>query len=396
MQADNAAALKALDRAKAQLFYQKNAGFIAGLMTRHEIILSDKNTTAWVSATHMGFNPDFMMNLPEASRVTVIAHEIWHPALLHMVRRGDRCPDLWNQAGDHVINLNLEEDGYSFVGLEFALKDPRFKGMSTDEVYDILAEEAADGKPQPDTADGLMQGDIIYIDQSEEGDDGSAGEMTSEEIEAATRDLVSKVHGAQMQAAMSKMPGNIPGEISLFIDRFLRPKLPWKRLLRRFFTAISDAERSFSKINRRYSHGSVIMPGLAGNEGLESINYYLDVSGSVTDEDVIRFNSEVAAIKKDFRPELLRVVTFDRKIRDVFTYEKDEPFTKLEIVGRGGTNLEEVFEDLNKTRPPAAVIFTDLYVDIPEKPPKVPIIWICVGNPDQKVPYGQIIHLENE
>lgn len=40
----------------------------------------------------------------------MVAHELWHIAYEHVLsnRIGDRDPEKWNIAADHVINLMLE------------------------------------------------------------------------------------------------------------------------------------------------------------------------------------------------------------------------------------------------------------------------------------------------
>ena len=69
------------------------------------------------------FNPDFWDEIPEETRKTVLAHEVWHLILKHL-ERGEGCdPVIHNEACDHVINLSLEKDGYKIN----YIKDERFK-----------------------------------------------------------------------------------------------------------------------------------------------------------------------------------------------------------------------------------------------------------------------------
>ena len=98
-------------------------------------------------------------------------------------------------------------------------------------------------------------------------------------------------------------------------------------------------------------------------------------------------------IKDELLPELLTLVTFDTKIRDEYVFEKDDPFEKIVVTGRGGTCLEDVFEHARRNAPTAMIVFSDLEVRIPGNP-GVPIIWICIGNSSIEVPYGQLINLD--
>jgi predicted metal-dependent peptidase len=138
----------------------------------------------------------------------------------------------------------------------------------------------------------------------------------------------------------------------------------------------------------------VYLPSRGGQDGLAHLRWYLDVSGSVTDKQLRVYNSEIAAAKATHAPKLMTVSTFNTRITKTWEFEEDDKITALEIIGRGGTSLKEVFEDIRKHRPSAAVIISDLYVEIPPDP-GIPILWICVDNPGAYVPYGTIIHLDS-
>ena len=119
------------------------------------------------------------------------------------------------------------------------------------------------------------------------------------------------------------------------------------------------------------------------------------IDPQITDEQIKILNSEVASIKEDIEPELLTLVTFDTEIQDTYVFEKSDPFEKLVITGRGGTDLDEVYDLIKKKRPSLAVIFTDLWVDIPPDP-GTPILWVCTDHPEAKVPYGTLVHIDSE
>lgn len=171
----------------------------------------------------------------------------------------------------------------------------------------------------------------------------------------------------------------------------MNPKLPWETILFNFFNALTTEEYSFTRPNRRYE--DPILPGITGRNGLEHLVYFVDASGSITDEQVLRANSEIKYIQEEMNPERLSLIIFDTKIRSIREFERDDPFDKVEIHGRGGTCLKDCWEYLRLEAPTAAVVFTDLCVDIPDNP-GIPIIWIVVDNKSAKVPYGQLINLD--
>ena len=68
---------------------------------------------------------------------------------------------------------------------------------------------------------------------------------------------------------MDAKPGDVPGEITLTIDTFLNPKLPWETILFNFFNAMTSEEYSFTRPNRRFH--DPIVPGITGRNGLEHL-----------------------------------------------------------------------------------------------------------------------------
>lgn len=355
-----------IDRVKGRLFTKKGAGFLGSLLAKVSLRWTRDLPTAAISARTLFWNPDFFMSLDEETRITVLAHELWHNAFLHGARLNDRCPEIFNIAGDHVINLMLKDHGYFMGGFPYVMDD-RFKGMSTDEVYDILIQPGA-----PQMAGDGLQGDVMPL--------------APRDFPDALADVVAASHAARI----SGQPGAIPGEVQLTIETFLAPKLPWETILFNFFNALTSEEYSFTRPNRRY-HDPVV-PGITGRNGLEHLIYYLDISGSITDDHILRFNSEVKFIQEALKPERLTLVTFDTRIQDIYEFERDDPFEKIVVHGRGGTDLHDVFDHARANAPTAIIVFTDLEVGIPDNP-GVPVIWVCIENPRKTVPFGQMIHL---
>jgi len=375
---------KALDRTKVQLFFEKNSGFLSSLIATIEFEWDRSIPTACTNGVFMAWNPEFFLSLNQKSRVTVLAHEGWHIAFQHMLRVGGRDFQDYNAAADHVINNMLEDHGFNMSGFPY-LMDPAYKKMSTEEVYNDLHRKRQAGANMPNNPQG---GDFSVPGS---GPASITKSMTPSQIQ-------NKAQGNIMDAAtiakMNNQAGSIPGEIQQMINKFLNPKLPWQEILLMFFESLSDQEYSYKAINRRYD--DPILPGKTNSHGLDHLIYYLDISGSITDKDIVRFNSEVKYIKDTYNPEKLTLVTFDTKIREEYVFEADDEFDNIQITGRGGTNLKEVYQHIEKNEPTAVVIFTDMFVTIPSKAPSVPLIWICTNNPNATVPYGTLVYLNDE
>lgn len=372
---------QSLSKVKIKLFLHQGAAFLASIMGQTEFVWDDSPEcpTAYTNGLKIGFNPAFWLSIPQDARVTVVAHELWHIAYEHVLsnRIGDRHPEKWNIAADHVINLMLEKAKYSFVGIDKCCKDLQYRNMGTEEVYSKLPDPPKGGgggtsgaKPPP------LAGDI---------------QPTPSESEM---DVIGKVVQAVQAARMSDQAGSIPGEILLEIDKFLNPKLPWRVLLHRFFTEQSREDYSWKRPNRRYD--DVYLPSMNSEDGLTKINYYLDISGSISDADILRFNSEVRHIKEEFQPEELNLITFDTHIQDEYHFSKDDPFEKIVVTGRGGTDLNPVADHILKHQPNVAVIFSDLWVDPMPSVGSIPVLWVVIGNQNATVPFGQMVHIDSE
>jgi len=74
--------------------------------------------------------------------LTVLAHEVLHPALSHLWRRGTRDPRLWNIASDAVCNNILEQNGFHLSG-DFIKRLPEWTGLPEEVIYERLRPNAA-------------------------------------------------------------------------------------------------------------------------------------------------------------------------------------------------------------------------------------------------------------
>lgn len=356
-----------LDKTKGQLFFKKGSGFLGALLCKLKFKWTTELQTAAISSSTLYWNPDFFLSLDQESRVTVLAHELWHNAYLHGARLNQRCPDVWNIAGDHVINLMLKEHGYYMGGFPYVMDD-QFKDWTTDEIYDFLQKQGENPEPDP------LGRDVMP--------------MSAAEVDQAVTDVIAAANTARITGK----PGDIPGEIQVVLDTFLNPKLPWKTLLFNYMNELVNQEYSYARPSRRYE--DPLMPGYTGRNGLEHLVYYVDVSGSVTDDQILRMNSEVKYIQEELQPEKLTLALFDTEIHEVYVFERDEPFSKITVTGRGGTSLECVFEHVRSQDASAIVVFSDLDVSIPDDP-GIPIIWVCVDSPQKTVPYGRLVHVSD-
>lgn len=376
-----------LDRTKTHVFMSKSAGFMGALMCYLNFIWTDDVPTAAVDGVNFFWNPHWFHEMDPEARKTVLMHELWHVAFLHIVRLGSRDMLVWNWATDIVINNMLENEGYSFKGIEDCWKDQSFGQASAEEIYETLILQKMN--PPCNNPFG-NSGKATHNPGSPPQPEGDLRQPTKADQQQAVNNVVQAAHSARI----SGLAGSIPGEVEQVLKQFLAPIIPWQTVLHRFFQDLAETDFSWQVRDRRY--GDIYLPGELADEGrLEHLIYYLDVSGSVTDAQVIRFNSEVKYIKEIFNPKKLTLVQFDTRITSEKTFLEEDPFNELVVIGRGGTDLHPVREHILKHKPTAAIVFSDLYVTPMETvPDQFPIIWVAIGNRSATVPFGELIHIK--
>ena len=375
-----------LAKTKTRVFLHKtNATFLGSIMCSLDHIWDEEIETACTNGLYLKWNPRFFLKLDEDHRVSVEVHELWHVARMHMLRLDGRDMLDWNAACDLEINNPMvRDDGYVFdpavIGFECWLDQyvahrypgvSSFYGMSAETIYDIIHKEhEASGKKFAGMKDIVPKTD-------NNTKDSIATKVISIVIQANT--------AAQMAGE------DVPDAVKYTLKQFLSPKVPWEQHVYRWWEASVEWDYSMRRPNRRYR--DVYLPFMEQTEGLQELNYYIDVSGSITDAQVVRFNSEIKYLKETFHPTSLRVVQFDTRIQDIRIFKDEDPFDEIVVVGRGGTSLECVYQDINETQPDGVIIFSDLYCDVMEKVDPE-ILWIVVNNSNAQVKQGTMVHIK--
>lgn len=361
-----------LDKTMGQTFIGKADAFLGSLLGSSDVHWSRDIPTAATDGVSIWINPEFFQHSPQNLRNFALVHELWHIGRLHPLRRGNREPEPWNWACDYVINQDMVDSGHSFAPFP-ALLEPAYKGKSEEEIYELLMQNGA-----PMVAPGI--GDLI-----------GGGSITPADEMAA----INKVVTAVQSAHMGNQAGSIPGGIKEIINKFLKPIVPWQKLLNDFFQDLQDSHYSWARPNRRYP--DIYLPSRLDDDGrLESLNWYIDVSGSITTKDELRFSSELKHVLEHFKPKMITVIQFDTRIQKVDVFNDGDPFDEIEIVGRGGTSLVCVREHIEQTNPTAAIVFSDLYCEPMEKLSyDVPVIWVVVNHAGAGIPFGKKIHINN-
>lgn len=394
-----------LDRAKTKVFLGNNSAFLGSIMSSMDFVWSYDVPTAATNGETFWWNPVFFLNSEPTIRESVLLHELWHGALLHMLRQGNRDAYIWNVACDYRINNGLHSDGFK-VGDSWFM-DQSFGLKSEEEIYDILMVNRPTPKPvmgpgpcTPNGSGGKGQQQPIPGNQGQPGGGqpdpyglpgGGMGDMvpiSPESTAAAINNVVRAIHTAKAAG----QPGSIPGGLEDIIDKFLKPVVPWEVLLHNWMKDLIEEDYSWKRPNRRYA--DIYLPARIQDEGrLEHLIFYQDTSGSMSDAELLRTNSEIKHIWDEMKPKKLTTVQFDTQIHKIDVFKEGDSYDSMVVKGRGGTCLQCVHQHIIKEEPTAAVIFSDMHVaPMQPLPFEVPILWLTKTK-NAKAPFGQVIQI---
>lgn len=317
------------------------------------------------------YDPDFVKGLPYRELLAVICHEVLHAGLGHIWRCGQRDKFRWNVAADYAINLLITGEGFQLP--KDCLLDDKFRDMSAEQVYPHIPEPISIklwAEAWHDSHDKWGQG----AGEAEEGglDKGQLPEIWKERMAQA--------------AQIARQQGKLPGGFESLIEDLLQPKLDWKTLLRNFVLSCARNHYRLIPPNKRHLWREMYLPSVHG-ESIE-IAIAVDTSGSISDEELREFLSEIRGVCEQFESYTIHLFQCDAEVQD---YQVIEPYSELptKILGRGGTSFKPVFADIaeRNLQISALIYFTDTYGSFPESEPLYPVLWVVVE--DREVPFGQ-------
>ena len=362
----------ALSKAKIRLMGTPDSVFFMTLCFSLKHIFDDRIPTACAGGMTVRYNPRFFMSLTPAEQVFLMLHETMHIAYLHSLRfQPGMDHDRANIAMDHVINLQLKAAGFTMPAMGHA--DPQYIGMCWEDVYKLLPKEA--GKPQmQDVQPGVGDG---------EGPSMSAEDLTREVQDALVRASI-------QSAASGDKPGTIPGDIQIFLNGLLNPKLPWQRILQKYLTQFTKNDYTFKKPNRRF-FPKFHLPSMWG-EKLMDMAIAVDISGSVSDEDFHVFVSEIASIFRMMKPNKISLIQFDTELKSVDEVHSIQELMAVKFTGRGGTAIEPVLEWANVEKPQLLMVFSDGEFGFRGIETKSTTLWMIHNNEKFSPPFGKVIN----
>ena len=340
------------------------ASFFGNLATRLTLTNADEwCPTAATDGRRFYYNTRFIEMLKPKEIEFLFGHEVLHCVYDHFGRKGDRDAMLWNVANDYCVNADLKKHRVGeFITSVPCLYDIKYEGMSSEEVYDDLYENA-EKIDIGDLIDKILDQHMDGDGESGEGDgkDGKGPVRLSGEERAQIRD---EIREAMLQAAQASDAGNIPGGVKRIIQQLTEPKLNWRELLAMQLESTIRSDYTFAKINRRGWHMDAILPGMR-NDDMIDIAVAMDMSGSIGDAQGRDFLSEIKGIMSAFDQYRIHLFTFDTDVYNPQQFDSDnlDEITEYDLKGGGGTDFDSIFNYLKEEQiePKRLVVFTDGY-----------------------------------
>jgi predicted metal-dependent peptidase len=345
------------------------ASFFGNLATRLKLVNADEwCPTAATDGRNFYYNSRFVNDLKPKEVEFLFGHEVLHCVYDHMGRRGDRDAQLWNIADDYCVNADLKKHRVGeFITTVPCLYEAKYEGMSAEEVYDDLYENA-EKINLSDLLDKMLD-EHMEGDEEGEGAGGKDGDTKGNgrpTLSQAEKDQIrDEIKEAVLAAAAaSDGAGNLPAGVKRLIQDMTAPKMNWRELLRMQLESTIKSDFTWMRASRRGWHMDAVMPGMKNDE-LIDIAISIDASGSMLDSMLKDFLAEVQGIMDSFPAYKLHIVTFDTRVYNPRQYDSEnlDSICDYEVQGGGGTDFNCVFEYFkeNDIQPKRHIMFTDGY-----------------------------------
>jgi predicted metal-dependent peptidase len=361
----------------------------------------------------LAINEDFWTSLSEQHRIGLLKHELLHIAYFHLSMYFN-FPDkrMANVAMDMEINqyidseflpegginiddypdLNLDKKAgcrYYYDKLKEAQQKKKEQGTSGDSNFDKMCDAMEQGQGtvtiQVSTGpNGEMQITIPDHGTWEEFDNLSEAEqkLMQKQMDCLLKEIAEQT---------VKKRGTVPGHINdhlIQISQLEKPKFDWRGYVRRFTGTSTKifTKKIRRKENKRYSES----PGLK-IKMRQHMLLGIDTSGSVSDNELKEFMSEIRHIHKCGVD--VTIIQCDTTIRSIEPYNGK---SEIKVHGRGGTEFDPVLEYYNSNlrKYTSLVYFTDgeCTADVT---PKAPVLWVLSerSSMNNSLP-GKVIKLE--
>ena len=378
-----------IERCHIDLMNHPNFVAYSGILMIGSVKVDDKTPTAYTNGRDVVYGREFISKLTEPELRGVILHENKHKMYRHIAtwhHLWKQSPSKANRACDYVINIEIVDEGKAtngFVKLpDCGLYDEQYRGMDSQQVFNLLDDDDGKGK-------GNGQGGMDEHGW-EEGQGLSDGEK---------EELSREIDNAIRQGAI--LAGKVNGNLNRSFTDLMSAKVDWREALREFVSSVVTGkdDSTWRRPNRRWLQHDIYMPSTIA-ESMGSILIAVDTSGSIRDEDVNKFLSEVVGIMNNVNPEQVHLLYWDTAVAGHEVYgigDGDKLMASTKPKGGGGTSPSCITEYMksHNLKPECSVVLTDGYVGSDWGGDwNSPVLWAIVGGCKEVPKKGSVIYVD--
>lgn len=376
-----------MDISQAKFRLYNASPFFGSIIFNLPTVEDEKTPTLGVDGERLFYNKKFWEKYNNNPRIQLglLCHEVGHLFLGHIWRRKNREEMiidpasgqifyLWNLAGDIVIN-NMILTNPKFQLPKECPRDSKYLNWSTEQVYEDLKKRMKKNKQE-----------IIVMGQGETCDKSKHNKGDGQSKKQ--KELQAKWNQIGKQAlAHAKSKGENPMGMERFFKE-LEPKEDWRQILLSYVSPFSN-DYSFNPTDRRFLDEDFRLPDIQQGEKIDWLAIGIDTSGSIGQQELDAFISEIKAIMSSFDKVKVRLTFCDAQATPFVELEDFDP-KAIKPVGGGGTSFKPVFDLVKKEQndPVALLYFTDLMGDFPSHAPQYETIWINT-TPQSQPPFGK-------
>lgn len=178
----------------------------------------------------------------------------------------------------------------------------------------------------------------------------SIGEEGADAFGESCTNIVNKAATSTKAAGYGLSP-KIEAQLNIVNIRLVT----WQKLLKDYLSKLGDVYYTYSAVNKRYIGLGVIMPGPRVSQDnlkqLSNIVLAIDTSGSMFDEETLsRTISLCASIVKKYKADG-EILLWDTEVASSAKFKNKDELVRASVKGGGGTDINCVFEYLDKKYP---------------------------------------------
>jgi len=321
---------------KCKLQVRRECQFFGALMLFATIKKTKKIDTACTDGKDIYFNLNFLNSLNSSEQNALMLHEVLHMALLHVTRRQNRDPHIWNIAADIVVN-DLIIRNTPFKLPDGAIIDKKYRDKSVEYIYESLLKNNKYKKYK------------AYINDLKSNGNEPSNKILSDsdklEIESYWKDKMQVLKNSNMANSSDKFGSNTTGGFPDGMDRevenILEPEVNWRHALWKY---VGRTPADFDDLDRRFLYRGLYLEGLM-TEALE-VSVCVDTSGSVSRDLIDQFVAEINGILKSYPHVKCDFFFCDCQLSGPFKISSPEEIPVLK--GGGGTSFVPFFKYLEK------------------------------------------------